>query len=418
MATESALRLALHGLDPCVHCGFCLQACPTFVATGDESDSPRGRIVLMQQEASGAIDVGDQNATYHLDRCLGCRACETVCPSGVEYGPALEAVRAESNLERPLPLQASLALTVFAQPALRRPLLALARWIRPLIAGLASRSRVGFAAGMLAATTPWRPAPRRGSSPPHRPRGSVAVFRGCVMEGLFGHVNDATARVLAANGYAEQPVPEQGCCGALHAHAGLHDQAVALARQNVLAFASQPNASIAVNSAGCGAILKDYGRLLKHDPLASEAEAFSQRVRDVSELLAEAGPRQGAPLKLRVTYDAPCHLCHAQRVTEPPIAVLRAVPGLDLPVHTESDVCCGSAGLYSLLQTPLSQEILDRKLAAIRQTEPDVVATGNPGCIMHIGAGLRASGGGGGGTIPVVHPVEVLDRSYLEAGFY
>jgi glycolate oxidase iron-sulfur subunit len=227
-------------------------------------------------------------------------------------------------------------------------------------------------------------------------------------------VNAATARTLGANGYQVVDLPGQGCCGALHQHAGLHSQAQALARENVRAFASAPEAAIAVNSAGCGAALKEYGRLLAGDPLEEEARTFAGRVKDVSELLAERGPRQGAPLEMTVAYDPPCHLLHAQRVAREPLAVLDAIPGLTRVAHAEAELCCGSAGIYSLLEPALSREVLDRKTSAILAAEPEVVTTGNPGCAMQIGAGLRAAGS----RIPVVHPVELLDRSYEAAGFY
>jgi glycolate oxidase iron-sulfur subunit len=234
------------------------------------------------------------------------------------------------------------------------------------------------------------------------------------MEGLFSHVNDATARTLGANGYEIVDVPEQGCCGALHAHAGMHAEAQDLARANVRAFAASPQSAIAVNSAGCGAALKDYGHLLVGDPLEAGARALAARVRDVSELLAERGPRSGAPLKLKVAYDPPCHLLHAQRVSREPLALLDAIPGLTRIAHAEAEVCCGSAGIYSLLEPALSREVLERKTNAILAVDPEVVTTGNPGCAMQIGAGLRAVGS----RISVVHPVELLDRSYQAAGFY
>lgn len=248
-------------------------------------------------------------------------------------------------------------------------------------------------------------------SPAPESVGSAIVFRGCIMEGLFGHVHAATERVLRANGYRILEAPGQGCCGALHAHAGQHDAAVALARNNVEAFAHTPNATIAINSAGCGAMLKEYGRLLDDDPAAT---ALTDRIRDVSELLSATGPVEGGPLDIRVAYDPPCHLLHAQRIADPPRVVLDAIPGLEHVAHTEADLCCGSAGSYSLTQRRLSRAILRRKTAAIIDARPDVVATGNPGCAMQIGAGLLAAGV----YIPVMHPVELLDLSYDRTGHY
>lgn len=234
------------------------------------------------------------------------------------------------------------------------------------------------------------------------------------MDGLFSHVHEATERVLRANGFDPVAVPGQDCCGALHAHAGQHEEAAALARRNVAAFAQAPEGPIVVNSAGCGALLREYGRLLEDDALEPEARALAARVRDVSEVLAERGPRRGGAMPLRVAYDPPCHLLHAQRVSEAPLAVLDAIPGITRVAHAEAEMCCGSAGSYSLSERELSRAILARKVDALVAASPDVVASGNPGCVMQIGAGLRAAGH----PLPVVHPVELLDRSYRRAGFY
>jgi glycolate oxidase iron-sulfur subunit len=234
------------------------------------------------------------------------------------------------------------------------------------------------------------------------------------MDGLFSHVHRATARTLAVNGYALVAAPGQTCCGALHEHAGFGDEARALARRNVEVLGRAGADRIVVNAAGCGATLKEYGRLLAGDPLEPAARALAARVRDVSEALAEAGPRAGAPLPLSVAYDPPCHLLHAQRVSREPLDVLDAVPGLSRVPLDEAELCCGSAGSYSLSEPRLSGEILARKVAAIERARPDVVVTGNPGCVMQIGAGLRARGL----KIPVAHPVEILDQSYGAAGLF
>lgn len=230
------------------------------------------------------------------------------------------------------------------------------------------------------------------------------------MEGLFSHVHDATIRTLGVNGYAVSEVPGQGCCGALHAHAGLHRTAQAQARRNIAAF-GPGEAPIVVNSAGCGAQLKGYGALLDGEPAAVQ---FAARVRDVTEILAERGPAPGAPLHLRVAYDAPCHLLHVQKVAEPPLAVLRAIPALDVRLTADSAQCCGSAGLYGLLQPELSRAVLTAKLSSLLEDPPDVLATGNPGCVMQLGAGLLAARSRAGAR----HPVELLDVSYRAAGFY
>ena len=406
----------ISGLDPCVHCGFCLQACPTYLATGDESDSPRGRIVLMRSLARGSLSTTEPTLAFHLDRCLGCLACEPVCPSDVRYGTALDATRALIAQSRPVSLVARMVNTVMADQRLRRPLLGLARLVRLAAGIVAGRSRLGFAFGMLAATRRrGRKSPKRYSpAPSASPAPSVLLFSGCIMEGLFAHVHEATHRTLSANGYRSTRVPHQGCCGALHAHTGEHDKAVDLARHNVAAFADCPESIIAVNSAGCGAMLKEYGRLLAGDPLEPEAFALSQRVRDVSELLASQETRRGHTLELKVAYDPPCHLLHAQRIADAPPALLASIPGIEMVQYRDAAMCCGSAGSYSLSQVGLSRTVLEDKVNALIAADPDVVATGNPGCIMQIGAGLAAVGS----RIPVVHPIEILDWSYAMAGLY
>jgi len=409
------------GLATCVHCGFCLPQCPTYLVTGDEADGPRGRIVLMRRLAQGTIPADDPALQHHLDRCLGCRGCEPVCPSGVAFGAGIEEARARITAVRPLSPIAQVMLAVMARPTLRRVLFSLTRLVRPIASWMSGWSRLGFAAGMLAGTRPWTGASRFGTAvastngnPGTERERPVAVFRGCVQRELFGHVNTAAERTLAVNGHAPIHVEHQGCCGALHIHAGQVDAARALARANVRAFAAHADAAIVATAAGCGAMLRDYGTLLADDPLADAASAFAARVRDVTELLAAAGPRPGGPLTLRVAYDPPCHLLHAQRVADAPLVVLSAVPGVTILGHAEAEICCGSAGIYSLVQPALSHAVLARKLAALDAVAPDLVVTGNPGCAMQIAAGLRATGR----TTPVAHPVEVLDAAYAAAGLY
>jgi glycolate oxidase iron-sulfur subunit len=372
----------------------------------------------MQRVARGHADVTDPGVSVHFDRCLGCRACETVCPSGVIYGPALEAIRAQLAEQRRPPLAARIVLAVIADPHIRTAAMAISRLFRPLARFIAGTGRLGFMAGMVAATRPPRPPLARhapdGSAPAPEPRGDATVFTGCIMQGLFSHVHAATRRTLAANGYAMVDAPDQQCCGALHAHAGLEETARALARQNVRAFADRPEAAIAVNSAGCGAMLRQYGALLADDPLARSAAQMADRVRDVSELLADAGPLPGGPLEIAIAYDPPCHLMHAQRVVDPPERVLAAIPSARRIPFPEPDQCCGSAGIYSLTESAMSRQVLARKLDALQSAKPDVIVTGNPGCIMQIGAGLLAEGS----KVRVYHPVEVLDWSYRIAGFY
>jgi glycolate oxidase iron-sulfur subunit len=235
------------------------------------------------------------------------------------------------------------------------------------------------------------------------------------MSSLFSHIHAATERVLRANGFRVIPWDGQGCCGALHAHAGQHDEALELARRNVRALAAlSADATIVVDAAGCGAMLKEYTRLLADDPLCDAARDLANRVRDVSEALSTAPLRRGAPLGYRVAYDPPCHLAHAQRVVKEPLSLLDAIPGLEQVSHTDAELCCGSAGSFTFAQPEMSAAVLARKIDALCAAQPDVVATGNPGCIMQIGAGLRAAGR----SIPVVHPVELLDQSYACGGLY
>jgi len=400
-------------LDPCVHCGFCLPACPTYLATGDEADSPRGRIVLMRALERGDVAPDDAALRQHLDSCLGCRGCEPVCPAGVGYGRGLEAARELLVQRRGLRPLARVVLGLFSRRWLWRPVFGLARWMRALGLArvLAGRGSLGFSLGMVAATAPRRmavTAPRGETGRAGQTATTVALFRGCVMDALFGHVHDATRRTLARNGYRVVEVPGQVCCGALHDHAGDRAGASALARTNVAAFRGTADL-IAVNSAGCGALLKEYAHLLG----TPDAADLGARVRDVTELLADRGPVPGAPLDLDVAYDAPCHLQHAQRVQSAPLAVLHAIPGLRLQLLPGSEQCCGSAGIYSLLEPAMSRTVLEAKITSLAAAapRPAFVATGNPGCLMQIGAGLRAAGL----PIQVVHPVELLDWSYGES---
>ncbi len=412
-AKPAGNALPLPGSENCVHCGFCLQACPTYLALEDENDSPRGRIVLMKSIADGLMSFDDPDARLHIDRCLGCRACETACPSGVPYGQLLELTRERAAETRALPIVARLILFVFSRPALLKISMWKARVFRAtgipaLLAHLPGR--LGFAMAMLASTR------RRGDESSRtynaqgdQSRGTVATLDGCVMEGLFAPANRATERTLTVNGYVCVHAEGQRCCGALHAHAGDASTARDLARANIAAFEKSGAEFIAVNSAGCGAAMKEYGHLLAADDAwRSRAQAFSAKVRDVSELLAAAGPVLGGTLPMTAAYDAPCHLLHGQRVASPPLAVLAAIPGLRLVPLVDNDQCCGSAGIYNLVEPTISDLVLTPKLANIAASGAPVVATGNPGCLMQIGAGLIRSGS----TTQLRHPVELLDASY------
>ncbi len=408
---DSPLAAALPGINQCVHCGFCLQACPTYLTLEDENESPRGRIFLMRSLLEGTVTPDDERVHAHIDRCLGCRACEPACPSGVPYGHLLEATRATLREARRPPFVARLILFVFANPLLLKLAMFGSRFLAATpIPTLLARAggRMGFGMAMLASTsTPLERDPYPTSN--DGKRGSTSVLRGCVMEGLFAGTNRATERVLRRNGFSTVDAQGQGCCGALHAHAGDLEAARKLARRNIAAFEKSGSEYIAVNAAGCGAMMKEYSHLLADDPDWRErAAAMSSKVRDVSELLASAGPLPGHVLPLRVTYDAPCHLVHAQRVVTQPLSMLAAIPSLELiPLH-DSENCCGSAGIYNLIEPETSDAVLTPKLENIADTGAAYVATGNPGCLMQIGAGLIRSGS----KARAIHPVDLLDASY------
>lgn len=430
--SASPLARERAGLDACVHCGFCLPACPTYLVLEDENDSPRGRIVLMGALLDGRMAPDDEHALAHLDQCLGCRGCETACPSGVPYGRLLEATRetlVQGTPRRHLQWKARLVLAVFSREWLLRPALALARVARRLgLARLAAAvlpASLGMPAAMLAATR--RNAPRGAAPAGAAPagaaaatgevtRGTAALLTGCVMEGLFTGINRATERVLAVNGWTMLPAPGQRCCGALHAHAGDASTARRLAKANIAAFEASGADVVVLNSAGCGSMCREYKHLLADDPAwAERAAAFSGRVMDALELLAEAGPLPAAPTPgrtpTRVAWDAPCHLQHAQRVIAPPLAVLAAVGDAELVPLTDSDLCCGSAGIFTLTQPDVSARVLEPKLRRIEESGADVIATSNPGCLMQIGGGLELRRAGGR-RVDVRHPIELLDAGY------
>ena len=410
----------------CVHCGFCLSACPTYTRLGDEADSPRGRIYLMRAAHEQRLAWDDPAVETHLDRCLGCRACEPVCPAGVQYGWLLERARDQiAKQPKSKPGFASRALLVaFGNNTLSRIVSLVSRIARgSRVPGLLARSlphrfgRIKFANAMLAASAPASSsAPNRssGDSPTRSGATKVATLNGCVQEGLFSRVNRATERVLRVNDCEIVPAKDQGCCGALHAHSGDLDGARARARLNIAAFERSGAEFIIVNAAGCGAVMKEYGELLEHDAEWSQrAHEFSAKVRDVSEFLNALPLKQGASLDQEITYDAPCHLIHAQRITTAPLDVLRKViPDAKLVPLPRADECCGGAGIYGLLHQDLGGKILRDKVDAVASTNADVLTTPNPGCMMQIGAGLIIHGH----DTAVVHPVELLDASYRKAG--
>jgi glycolate oxidase iron-sulfur subunit len=497
------LRLEEEGLLACVHCGFCLNACPTYTRLGHEGDSPRGRLDLMRAVMEGRLAPDDDAFRTHIDQCLGCRACEPVCPSGVPYGFLLE--RARSAIAKSAGVSPSSRLLIAAYTGPLRSLATLGsralrgsgiarvlarimpRRLASVRFGLAmlasssaaphilSRGRpTGSRTGAYGGSETVAPASKDRIDPPppdrapgtaaditpdgerafaephslmggfpdataatdtdaaadtnaampttatppsasqHQPavRRRVGVLTGCVQESLFARVNRATVRVLEANGCEVVPVPAQVCCGALDAHAGRLDGARDLARSNIAAFERAGVDVVVVNAAGCGAMMKEYGEQLRHDPeWAERAESFTENVRDLSEFLADLPLRRGGSVPLRVTYDAPCHLHHAQRIREAPLRLLDSVPGLERIPLADADECCGGAGLYGVHHPELGGRILSDKVAAVRATGAEVVLTPNPGCMMQIGAGLLLEGV----DAVVLHPVEILDESYRRA---
>jgi glycolate oxidase iron-sulfur subunit len=454
---QTSLNDEMEKILGCIHCGLCLPACPTYQQLGNENDSPRGRIFLMRAVAEGRLKADSESFERHIDLCLGCRACETACPAGVRYGSLLESARATilnqksrrgSTIQKTL---LKLALRhVFPYPKRLKLVFALSRFLRGnrLIRfayrkGFARRisPKADFALSLLMTTAPEEETGRQGDGETGRrrdreierrgdketftrpvapsPRRPVSVFTGCVMEGLFKHVNDATKRVLEVNDCELNDVEAQVCCGALHAHAGDLETARELARRNIDAFerflATNGSATIIINAAGCGALLKEYGELLIDDPrYALRAVAFSENVRDVTELLAAGDIRRGAEINRRVTYDAPCHLYHAQRVMTSPQQVLSSIPGIEYRQLEGMQDCCGGAGVYNLSEPEMSESLLADKIGKARATEAEILVTANPGCHMQLGAGVRMFDA----DCRISHVIELLDESYRRAGFY
>jgi glycolate oxidase iron-sulfur subunit len=410
-------------LADCVHCGFCLPACPTYVLWGEEMDSPRGRIYMMQKAGEGNAPL-DQNFRRHMDNCLGCMACMTACPSGVQYDKLIEDTRAQ--VERNIPrtnLDSAfrwLLFATFPYPARLRALAAplflyqrsglqaLIRWsglLKVLPKRLAAMDALlpvvptNFA-GKIAEYT----APSKG------PRRRVGMLTGCVQQVFFSHVNAATARVLAAEGCEVITPRDQPCCGALMVHSGLEKQAAAMARKIIALFEHADVETIVINAAGCGSTMKEYGHLLRDDPhWAERASAFSAKCKDITEILCELipiAPRN--PLPLRIAYHDACHLRHAQGIYRQPRQLLAGVPGLEIAEIAESSLCCGSAGVYNLLQTEPAQQLGDRKVSHLLATHAAAVVSANPGCLLQLMSGLRRAGQE---ELPAFHLVELLDAS-------
>ena len=406
-------------IDKCVHCGFCLPTCPSYIVLGQEMDSPRGRIYAMKAGVDGRTTI-NPGMVGHFDTCLGCMACETACPSGVRYAPLIEETRAaiEHHHRRPLGEQIFRRLLFWLLPHPGR----LRRLAKPLALVNVLRRFPGLLALMpfrlrnLVALAPEATRARAAKDTPESTpatgakRLRVGFVTGCVQRVFFGHVNDATVRVLSAEGCDVVAPAHQGCCGALALHAGRDDEARTFARELIRVFEAANVDAIVVNAAGCGSSMKSYGDLFRNDPdWADRARTFAAKVRDVTEVLSGLGTPQ-APrnrMDLRVAYHDACHLGHAQGVRHQPRDLLKTIPGVTLVPVAESDICCGSAGIFNLVQPEMAAKLGQRKASRIAEAQPDIIATTNPGCMLQIGAAFRAAGQ----DRPIVHVVEILDAS-------
>jgi glycolate oxidase iron-sulfur subunit len=410
-------------IEDCVHCGFCLPACPTYVLWGEEMDSPRGRIYMMKKSALGEAPL-DQRFGLHMDNCLGCMACMTACPSGVQYNKLIEDTRAQ--VERNIPRSTAdglfrkllfatfpyvkrlrllaLPMLVYQRSGLQR-LMRATRLLRLLPRRLAQMEAL-----LPSVPTGFRRNLPARVSPATEPRLRVGMLAGCVQQVFFQHVNEATARVLAAEG-CEVIIPQdQECCGALMLHSGLDEQAAALARKMIAAFEAVNVDTIVINAAGCGSSMKEYGHLLRDDPSwAARAAAFSAKCKDVAEVLCELpahAPRH--PLPMRVAYHDACHLRHAQAIYAEPRQLLATIPDLEVAEIDEASLCCGSAGVYNLLHPEPANQLGDRKVENLLATKADAVISANPGCLLQLMSSLRRRGLA---AMPAFHMVELLDAS-------
>ena len=407
-------------IEKCVHCGFCLPVCPTYVLWGQEMDSPRGRIYLMKVAGEGTAEM-TSNWVSHFDSCLGCMACITACPSGVDYGKLIEATRAqiERNTERSRgeKLHRRFVFETFTRPdrlrQMRWPLLAYQKTgLQAVVRGSGLLKLLPKKIRAMEALLP-KLGPRETVAEVTPPAGTkrrrVGLLLGCVQREFFPQVNAATTRVLAAEGCEVVAPREQPCCGALLVHAGEEAAAVELAKRTIEAFERANVETIITNAAGCGSNVKEYGHLLRDEPeYAERAKVFAAKCKDVSEILAELEPRaKRSPLKLRVAFHDSCHLQHAQGVRSQPRSLLSKIPGLELAEIPEAAICCGSAGIYNLVQPDAANALGDRKAELIAPLKADVVATGNPGCLIQLQASLARHGW----KIPVVHTIQIVDAS-------
>jgi glycolate oxidase iron-sulfur subunit len=407
-------------IENCVHCGFCLPVCPTYVLWNEEMDSPRGRIYLMKIASEGQATMNPQWVS-HFDSCLGCMACMTACPSGVDYGKLIEATRAQIERHHPRTLGEKLhrrfLFGVFTRPdrlrLLRWPLLAYQKsGLQSLIRGIGLLKMFPKRLQAMEALMPKlgekeplaELTPARGTA-----RKRVGLLLGCVQREFFPGVNAATARVLAAEGCEVVAPKEQPCCGALMVHAGEETGALALAKKTIDVFELANVETIVTNAAGCGSNVKEYGHLLRDEPnYAERARAFAAKCKDITEVLMEVAPRATRnPLRLRVAFHDSCHLQHAQGVRSQPRQLLAGIPGIELAEIPEAAICCGSAGIYNLVQPDAANALGDRKAQLIAPLDADVVATGNPGCLLQLQSSLARMGR----PTPVVHTIQLLDAS-------
>lgn len=411
---------SLELMEKCVHCGFCLPACPTYTLWGQEMDSPRGRIYLMKLALEGKAEM-NESWVSHFDSCLGCVACMPACPSGVDYGKLIEATRAqiERTYHRPAAdkLHRRFLFEAFTNPGrmkfLRWPLLAYQKSgaqaaLRALGVFKALPKSIAAMDSLLPTASPIEHVASLTAAQGER-RKRVGLLLGCVQRTFFSHVNAATARVLAAEGCEVVAPPEQPCCGALFVHAGEEERAQELARKTIDVFETADVETIVINAAGCGSNVKEYGHLLRDDPdYAERAKRFAAKCKDISEILVELPPRaERNPLNVRVAFHDSCHLQHAQGVRSQPRSLLQQIPGMQLLEIPEGPICCGSAGIYNLVQPEAATELGDRKARLIAPLQPDIVATGNPGCILQLQSALAKANH----RVPVVHTIQLLDAS-------
>jgi glycolate oxidase iron-sulfur subunit len=407
-------------IDDCVHCGFCLPTCPTYVLWGEEMDSPRGRIYLMNQGVNG--EPMNDTMVRHFDLCLGCMACVTACPSGVQYDKLIESTRAqvERRYERTADDKAFREMIFQLFPYRKRLRLAAGPLRLYQRLGLAEKLRSSGVMKVLPARLRAMEAlmpelQKEQKIPEHTEavggkRRRIGVLTGCVQQVFFSQVNAATVRVLAAEGCEVVAPKSQGCCGALSTHAGREEESLAFARKTIDTFEALDLDNVVVNAAGCGSTMKEYGYLLRDDPdYAERAKAFSEKVRDVSEFIQELGPvAERHPLPVAAAYHDACHLAHAQGIRQQPRATLRQIPGMEVKEIREAEVCCGSAGIYNMVEPEPAAQLGERKANNILKTGARMIVTSNPGCMLQIQASLKRMGHDG---IPMAHPMEVLDAS-------